>query len=87
MNIQHEIDALQAEKTFGTLLDCVEAGDEVVITRRGKAAARLVTARMLPASINVAAEAAARIRGRAKTATDARMSWSDWPSLRDEERW
>jgi prevent-host-death family protein len=85
MNIQHEIDALQAEKTFGTLLDCVEAGDEVVITRRGKAAARLVTARMLPASINVAAEAAARER--AKTATDARMSWSDWPSLRDEERW
>ena len=32
MNIQHEIDALQAEKIFRTLLDWIDAGDEVVIT-------------------------------------------------------
>jgi prevent-host-death family protein len=37
-----EIGAFEAKTRFGQLLDWVEAGDEVVITRRGKAIARLV---------------------------------------------
>lgn len=37
-----EIGAFEAKNTFGTLLDWVENGEEVVITRRGKAIARLV---------------------------------------------
>lgn len=41
---QHEIGAFEAKNKFGTLLDWVEAGDEVVITRRGRAVARLVSA-------------------------------------------
>ena len=40
----HEIGAFEAKNKLGTLLDWVEAGDEVVITRRGKAVARLVPA-------------------------------------------
>jgi prevent-host-death family protein len=37
-----EIGAFEAKNKFGTLLDWVENGEEVVITRRGKAIARLV---------------------------------------------
>jgi len=37
-----QVGAFEAKNTFGTLLDWVENGEEVVITRRGKAIARLV---------------------------------------------
>ena len=33
---QHEIGAFEAKNKLGTLLDWVEAGDEVLITRRGR---------------------------------------------------
>ena len=39
-----EIDAFEAKNKFGTLLDWVAGGEDVVITRRGKAVARLVPA-------------------------------------------
>jgi prevent-host-death family protein len=39
-----EIGAFEAKNKFGTLLDWVESGEEVVITRHGKAVARLVSA-------------------------------------------
>lgn len=37
-----EVGAFEAKNTFGTLLDHVAKGEEVVITRRGKRVARLV---------------------------------------------
>jgi len=37
-----EIGAFEAKNRLGQLLDLVEQGEEVVITRRGKAVARLV---------------------------------------------
>ena len=37
-----EIGAFEAKNKFGSLLDRVEKGEEVVITRRGKVVARLV---------------------------------------------
>ena len=37
-----EIGAFEAKNTLGTLLDLVEKGEEIVITRRGKPVARLV---------------------------------------------
>ena len=40
----HEIGAFEAKNKLGTLLDWVENGEEVLITRRGKAVARLVPA-------------------------------------------
>ena len=39
-----EIGAFEAKNRLGTLLDWVENGEEVLITRRGKAVARLVPA-------------------------------------------
>jgi prevent-host-death family protein len=38
----HEVGAFEAKNTFGNLLDRVEKGEEVAITRRGKRVARLV---------------------------------------------
>jgi prevent-host-death family protein len=37
-----EVGAFEAKNKFGTLLDWVEQGEEVIITRRGKVVARLV---------------------------------------------
>ena len=39
-----EIGSFEAKNKFGTLLDWVESGEEILITRRGKAVARLVSA-------------------------------------------
>jgi prevent-host-death family protein len=39
-----ELGSSEARSTFGSLLDLVEHGEEVVITRRGKPVARLVRA-------------------------------------------
>lgn len=39
-----EVGAFEAKNTFGHLLDQVEHGAEIVITRRGKAVAKLVPA-------------------------------------------
>jgi prevent-host-death family protein len=37
-----EVGAFEAKSRLGQLLDWVEAGEEVVITRRGKVVARMV---------------------------------------------
>jgi prevent-host-death family protein len=63
-----EIGAFEAKSRFGQLLDWVEAGDEVVITRRGKVVAHLVP----PAgAVNREAgvEAVERIRARRRGVT------------------
>lgn len=39
-----EVGAFEAKNKLGTLLDWVESGEEILITRRGKAVARLVPA-------------------------------------------
>ena len=43
--MMREIGALEAKNKLGQLLDCVEAGEEIVITRRGRVVARLVPPR------------------------------------------
>ncbi len=40
-----EVGAFEAKNKLGQLLDWVEAGEEIVITRRGKVVARLVSPR------------------------------------------
>jgi prevent-host-death family protein len=63
-----EIGDFEAENKFGQLLDWVEAGDEVLITRRGKVVARLVPpAETIDPDAGIAA--AARIRARRKGIT------------------
>jgi prevent-host-death family protein len=63
-----EIGAFEAKNTLGALLDAVERGAEIVITRRGKAVAKLVPASGRHNSEGARA-AAARIRARRKGVT------------------
>ena len=63
-----QIGAFEAKNKLGTLLDWVENGEEVLITRRGKAVARLVPAErgFDRAKAN---QAAANIRARGRGVT------------------
>ena len=80
-----EVGAFEAKNRLGTLLDWVERGEEVVITRRGKAVARLVSYEAVPDTAQ-ARNAAARIRARAKTLDLGVFDWPAWKVLRDEGR-
>lgn len=80
-----EIGAFEAKNKFGTLLDWVEQGEEVLITRRGKAVARLVPAE--PGFDRAkAAQAAANIRARAVALKAGAFDWPEWKAYRDEGR-
>ncbi|HZB94607.1 MAG TPA: type II toxin-antitoxin system prevent-host-death family antitoxin [Herpetosiphonaceae bacterium] len=79
-----EIGAFEAKTKLGALLDRVEAGEEIVITRRGKAVARLVPNTRAP-DANEARAAFARIRARA-AALNQPFDWEEWKGFRDEGR-
>jgi len=71
-----EIGAFEAKSRLGQLLDWVEAGEEIVITRRGKAAARLVPV-ALPNDQDRGRRAADRIRAMRKGITLGGLSISE----------
>ena len=79
-----EIGAFEAKNTLGSLLDRVERGEEIVITRHGKPVARLVasTAGIDRAKAKAAAE---RIRARAECLPE-RFDWESLKTERDEGR-
>jgi prevent-host-death family protein len=80
-----EVAAFEAKNTLGRLLDLVEQGEEVIITRHGKAVARL--APLLRARDHEQARAALkRIRERAATLKLGRFDWAEWKTLRDSGR-
>jgi prevent-host-death family protein len=60
-----EVGAFEAKNKLSALLDLVEQGEEVVITRHGKAVARLVPPRTV-INRDEARAAMARLRARAK---------------------
>jgi prevent-host-death family protein len=79
-----EIGAFEAKNKLGTLLNWVEHGEEVVITRRGKAVAKLVPA---GSAANTASAQAAAIRIRERAlALKARFDWKEWKSYKNEGR-
>jgi len=74
--MMREIGAFEAKNKLGQLLDWVEAGEEVVITRRGRAVARLVPPR--PAvDPNQARNAAEAIRDMSKGVKLGRLKVQD----------
>jgi prevent-host-death family protein len=79
------IGAFEAKNKLGQLLDLVEQGEEVTITRHGKEVARLVPARPVR-NREVAWAAIRRIRERAERLKLGRFDWSEWKSYRDEGR-
>ena len=75
-SVVREVGAFEAKNTLSALLDLVEQGEEVVITRHGRAAARLVPAS--GAFNREAARAAARrIRDMSRGVTLAGASVKD----------
>ena len=80
-----EVGAFEAKNKLGQLLDLVERGEEIVITRHGKEVARLVP----PARVikrDQARAAIGRIRARAEKLKLGPFEWAEWKSYRDENR-
>jgi len=80
-----QVGAFEAKNTLGALLDRVEQGEEIVITRHGKPVARLA-----PCATTVDREAAkaalARIRARARAQGAAPIPWETLKADRDAGR-
>ena len=91
-----EIGLFEAKNKFSELVDRAERGEEIVITRRGKAVAKLAPAGEL-SSQQRSRHAAQRLRKRAlQAAQDIRnlaqemnlgpFDWDEWKKYRDAGR-
>ena len=80
-----QVGAFEAKNTLGALLDRVERGEEIVITRHGKPVARLAPC-ATAVDRNVARSALARIRARARAQFATLVSWDTLKSDRDAGR-
>ena len=81
MNIVKKVGAFEARTKLSELLDRVERGEEIVITRRGRPVARLVPhARRSREEIRKAIEDLKALRKRFS------LQGLDWRELRDEGR-
>jgi prevent-host-death family protein len=81
-----EIGAFEAKNSLGALLDRVQNGEEIVITRHGKPVARLIpeTGRR---NLDAARAAAARLRARAKRAQRGMpITQDEWKAFREKGR-
>lgn len=72
------IGAFEAKTHLSALLDEVQRGEEVVITKRGKAVARLV-----PPEREIVADPVGRLL---KARKGLKLGGLDWKALRDEGR-
>jgi len=80
-----QVGAFEAKNTLGALLDRVENGEEIVITRHGKAVARLAPC-AAPLDRDTAMGALDRIRARANTLATAPVPWEILKADRDAGR-
>jgi prevent-host-death family protein len=80
-----EIGAFEAKNTLSALLDRVEKGEEITITRRGKPVAKLVPAK--PGFDREKARAAAEALRELSDSIDAPyFGWEEIKKMRDEGR-
>ena len=79
-----KIGAFEANNTFGALLDRVQRGEEIIITRHGEPVARLVpnTGKVDQNEVQGALQ---RIRDRAQ-AQSAKFDWKSLKEARDRGR-
>lgn len=80
-----EIGAFEAKNTLGALLDRVERGEEIIISRRGKPVARLVPSGS-GTDLVEARVAAASLRTLAGEIQGPPMAWEELKTYRDEGR-
>jgi prevent-host-death family protein len=86
MEAAMEIGAFEAKNTLGSLLDRVERGEEIVITRRGRPVARLVPEIDGDERRRRAREAAKKIKELARIIGLREFNWEEWKAYRDEGR-
>lgn len=79
------VGAFEAKNRLGQLLDLVEQGEEIIITRHGKEIARIVPTRPVRSREQTLA-AIRRIRERAEARKLGRFDWNEWKAYRDEGR-
>lgn len=80
-----KVGAFEAKNKLSELLDLAEQGEEIIITRHGKEAARLVP----PKGVTNRDEARAalqRLRELAKQEKHGAFDWEEWKGYRDEGR-
>jgi prevent-host-death family protein len=80
-----EVGAFEAKNKLGQLLDLVERGEEIIITRHGKEVAHLVPPKQ-KFNRDQAHAAIGRIRERAEKLKLGAFEWTEWKSYRDEGR-
>jgi prevent-host-death family protein len=80
-----EFGTFEAKNKLSALLDRVERGERVVITRRGKPVAEMIPAAAAEAQRERAREAMRRIRERAEK-SGGKFDWEEWKAFRDEGR-
>jgi prevent-host-death family protein len=80
-----EVGAFEAKNKLGQLLDLVERGEEIIITRHGREVARLVPPKQA-FNRDQARAAVRRIRERAEKLKLGPFEWTEWKSYRDEGR-
>lgn len=79
------VGSFEAKTHLAHLLERVEHGEEIVITRRGKPIARLIPA-TIGHDVVAAREAADRLRAVAQDMSLGGFDWNEWKSYRDEGR-
>ena len=80
-----EIGASEAKNRLSALLDKVECGEEIIITRRGKPVAKLVPVSQSH-DIERSRAAMQRIRTLAQELKLGPFAWSEWKKYRDYGR-
>ena len=80
-----EVGAFEAKNKLSELLDLAESGEEIVITRHGKEAARLVPPKST-VNRNEVRAAMKQLRERAKKEKHGPFDWEEWKAYRDEGR-
>ena len=79
-----EVGSFEAKNRFSALLERAEAGEEIVITRRGRPIAKLVPIADRRTT-DRAREAARRLRERAAK-HGGHFDWDEWKKYRDDGR-
>ena len=79
------VGAFDAKTHFSQLLQRVERGEEITITRRGKVVARLVPATTRP-NRDAALATFRRLRERARRSGIGSFDWTEWRTYRDQGR-
>lgn len=78
-----QIGAFDAKTHFSSLLEQVEKGEEIIITRRGKQIAKIIP---IQTNVSEAHAAVTRIKNLAKKLKLGKFNWDEWKQYRDEGR-